>query len=68
MQTASNKYKDFPIVFVFNVYQFMVMAYNAPPAAAVRVLADFIFEFRFHSSSHLHFHYHFAQHCRLTAR
>jgi len=30
---------------------------NAPHAAAVRALADFIFVFRFHFSSHNHFPY-----------
>jgi hypothetical protein len=40
---------------------------NAPRAAAVRVLADFIFAFRFHFSSHNHFPYLQTPHCRLPA-
>ncbi|TRZ75251.1 MAG: hypothetical protein D4R97_02710 [Bacteroidetes bacterium] len=45
-----------------------LMQPNAPQAAAVRVLADFIFEFRFHFSSHDQFIFPPCPALRLHAR
>jgi hypothetical protein len=42
---------------------FFKLAHNAPQAAAVRDLADFIFEFRFHFISHNYFPYRQTPHC-----
>jgi hypothetical protein len=40
------------LIFTITKLFFIKLAHNAPQAAAVRDLADFIFAFHFHFSSH----------------